>query len=151
METRALGTATKIAGTPGFQAPEKLRGEALTTAVDVYSLGGVLTELFSGKPLYNKMDTHTIICKVAVQNIMTDREVFGLPGWLGLFKQRIKGSTINQSIPCVGGAFQIEQHSIFGSGVVHRGPLIAVARVIVSSKPNRYRCMGRGLLIRLLE
>ena len=72
METRALGTATKIAGTPGFQAPEKLRGEALTTAVDVYSLGGVLTELFSGKPLYEKMDPHIIIYKVAVQDIMPD-------------------------------------------------------------------------------
>ena len=44
MKTHALGTATKIAGTPGFQAPEKLREEALTTAVDVYSLGGVLTQ-----------------------------------------------------------------------------------------------------------
>ena len=47
-ETRALGTATKIAGTSGFQAPEKLRGEFITTAVDVYSLGGILLELFSG-------------------------------------------------------------------------------------------------------
>ena len=72
MKTHALGTATKIAGTPGFQAPEKLREEALTTAVDVYSLGGVLTELFSGKTLYDKMDAHTIICKAAVQSIMPD-------------------------------------------------------------------------------
>ena len=86
METRALGTATKIAGTPGFQAPEKLRGGALTTAVDVYFLGGVLTELFSGKPLYDKMDAHTIICKIAVQNIMPDYS--DVPDCLFLIVQR---------------------------------------------------------------
>ena len=38
----------------------------------MYSLEGVLTELFGGKTPYDKMDPHTIICKVAVQNIMPD-------------------------------------------------------------------------------
>ena len=71
-ETRRFGTATKIAGTPGFQAPEKLRGEAMTTAVDVYSLGGILMELFSGLPLYESMDAHTIMFQVAVRNIFPD-------------------------------------------------------------------------------
>jgi serine/threonine protein kinase len=36
-KTRVFGTATKIAGTPGFQAPEKLRGEKITTLVDIYA------------------------------------------------------------------------------------------------------------------
>ena len=71
-ESRVLGTATKIAGTPGFQAPEKLKGEKITTAMDIYSLGGVLTELFSGKPLYTSMDAHTIMCRVVLQNNMPD-------------------------------------------------------------------------------
>ena len=71
-ETRALGTTTKVAGTPGFQAPEKLRGEKLSTAVDVYAFGGVFTELFGGKPLYEKMDAHAIMYRVAVQNVMPD-------------------------------------------------------------------------------
>ena len=38
--TRVYGTATKFAGTPGFQAPEKLQGESVTTGVDIYSVGG---------------------------------------------------------------------------------------------------------------
>lgn len=58
-ETQDFGTATKIAGTPGFQAQEKLQGERITTAVDVYAVGGILVELFSGLPLYKNMDTHT--------------------------------------------------------------------------------------------
>ena len=71
-ESRSLGTATKVAGTPGFQAPEKLCGEKLTTSVDVYSFGGVLTELFGGRPLYTSMDAHTIMCRVVVQKIMPE-------------------------------------------------------------------------------
>lgn len=67
-KTRSLGTATKMAGTPGFQAPEKLRGEAITTGVDVYALGCTFMELFSGLPLYENMDPHTIMFQVAIKN-----------------------------------------------------------------------------------
>ena len=67
--TRIYGTATKFAGTPGFQAPEKLRGESVTTGVDIY---GILLELFTGVPLYKDMDPHTIMFKVCVKNIFPD-------------------------------------------------------------------------------
>ena len=38
--------------TPGYASPEQLRGEPLTTASDVYSLGVVLFELLSGSRPY---------------------------------------------------------------------------------------------------
>lgn len=50
--TCALGTATMNSGTPGFQSPEQLKGEGLEISTDVFALGGVLTELFGGKPLW---------------------------------------------------------------------------------------------------
>ena len=62
----------KIAGTPGFQAPEKLRGEKITTLVDIYAVGGIMVELFGGKPLYHNMDPHTIMFRVGVKNIFPD-------------------------------------------------------------------------------
>ena len=51
--TRIYGTATIFAGTPGFQAPEKLRGESVTTGVDIY---GILLELFTG--VYTSLQGH---------------------------------------------------------------------------------------------
>ena len=40
---------TQIAGTPGYLAPEQARGEAATTASDLWSFGLLLIELLTGK------------------------------------------------------------------------------------------------------
>lgn len=65
------GTAhllTRALMTPGFASPEQVRCEPLGTATDVYSLGVVLYQLLTGKPLFTFKDQspksiYQVVCK----------------------------------------------------------------------------------------
>ena len=47
-------------GTPGYMSPEQIRGEPLSPASDMYSLGCVIFELFSGQPVFPLNDIDSV-------------------------------------------------------------------------------------------
>ena len=60
-ETRA----GRISGTPQYMSPEQARGEVVTAASDMYSLGLLLQYLFTGRPPYEDgLDLKTLLDRV---------------------------------------------------------------------------------------
>src|SRR4051794_23045855 len=55
--------ANDHAGTPAYMAPEQLAGEPASTASDIYSLGLVLYEIFTGRRPFTSTSTHDLLMR----------------------------------------------------------------------------------------
>jgi uncharacterized RDD family membrane protein YckC len=64
-EETALSTRTKFAATPAYASPEQLRGAALDTRADIYSLGATLYELLTGHWPFERPDLMALLMAVA--------------------------------------------------------------------------------------
>jgi len=50
-----------MVGTPAYMSPEQIRGEELDTRTDIYSLGIIMYEMFTGQQPYRGKDTVSVI------------------------------------------------------------------------------------------
>jgi serine/threonine protein kinase len=82
-----LGT---LAGTPRFMAPEQARGERLDRRADLFSLGGVLYALCTGKPAFDGDTTPAVIRQVCDDRPPPIRRLNpAIPVWLAEIVDRL--------------------------------------------------------------
>jgi hypothetical protein len=66
-----------VVGTPYFMSPEQLRGEKLDARSDVFSLGGLLYNLVTGRPPFDGPDLTVIASQVLYKNPRPISETVG--------------------------------------------------------------------------
>jgi eukaryotic-like serine/threonine-protein kinase len=99
-ETAELGLAEAgngLFGTPRYLSPEQVRGEPVTLASDLFSLGAIFYELATGKPAF-AADT---LLQVLEQIRATDAEKLAAESpdpFAGLLRRLMAGDPLNRSI-----------------------------------------------------
>ncbi|GHB22026.1 serine/threonine-protein kinase [Streptomyces chryseus] len=84
-EAAALTRTGALVGSPGFMAPEQVRGERITPACDVFCLGSVLAYAATGRLPFGTADSgvHALMYRIATESPTLDGIPEGLQDLIG--------------------------------------------------------------------
>jgi hypothetical protein len=139
--------AGQVVGTPGFMAPEQLRGEPATRACDVYALGGTLYHVLAGEPPHaSRSSDETIALALSGPPRAIGDLVEGVPGDLVTILERAMAYDAAQRYPD-GAALAAELRRFLTGQLVASHEYSTVERLIRFLK--RYRAAVVVTLIAL--
>ena len=78
-ETRMLTAAGVLLGTPGYAAPEQIRGEAVDGRADLYGLACVMVELLTGRPAFSGASRQEVVANQLAGRRCDDLDALVLP------------------------------------------------------------------------
>src|SRR5262249_16263325 len=79
----AVSQSGVVAGTPQYMAPEQARGEPVSPRADLFSLGGVLYAMCTGKPPFKGSNSLSILKRVCEENPRPIHKINpDTPAWL---------------------------------------------------------------------
>lgn len=79
-----------VAGTPQYMAPEQARGEPIDHRADLFSLGGVLYAMSTGRPPFRGSSTMGILRRVSDEDPPPIRDLNpDVPGWMAAIVERL--------------------------------------------------------------
>lgn len=96
LDDASLTASGMIAGTPQYMSPEQARGETVDARSDLFSLGGVLYAMASGRPPFRGESTLAILNKIGREPVRSVCEIQPeVPGWVGRLIDRLLSKDLN--------------------------------------------------------
>ncbi len=133
VDDASLTQSGVIAGTPQYMAPEQARGEPVDARSDLFSLGGVLYAMISGRPPFRAPSTMAVLRRICDDPHRPVREIDPeTPDWLAAIVDRLLAKEPARRYQTAG-----EVADLLEQGLAHVQQPVAAARPAVQEAEAR--------------
>jgi serine/threonine protein kinase len=121
-----------VAGTPQYMAPEQARGESVDHRADLFSLGGVLYAMCTGRPPFRADSTPAVLRQICDEHPKSVRhENREVPDWLAAVIERL-----HSKAPAHRYQSAVEVAEILGSGLARLQESVRAAEDVGQPRPE---------------